>query len=199
MANSNAPFGFMPFMAGPGPVSQFAIDSTRKVLSTYATKIHRGSPVVTLNTGYINVATPGTTQIAGIFWGVEYYSTAAKKWIFSPYWPAGTPTTIDARVQLLTDPNMLFIVQSTGASVAIAFADIGANAQFTLGTGSDVTGQSASTLNDAGITTTNTLPFRIIDLASSFLPPGTDGVEASVYNKVIVRMNFTDRTSALGI
>lgn len=200
MSNPNAAFGFMPFQASPGPVANFSINSTRKVLSTYATKIHRGTPVVSLSSGYINVATPGTTQIAGIFWGVEYFSTVRKQWVWSPYWPAGTPTTTDARVQIIDDPNLLFICQSTGASASIVFADIGANAQFTVGTGNDTTGQSASTLNDAGITTTSTLPFRIIGLASSYLPPGTDGTDdTSVYNRVIVRANFTDRTSTTGI
>lgn len=201
MANSNAPFGFMPFMPTQGGATpSFGLEK-RKILFSYATKIHRGTPVVSLGTGYLNVATPGTTQIAGIFWACSYYSTAAKRPIWSPYWPAGSPSgTLDAEALIITDPNMLFIAQSTGASVAIVFADINANAQFTVGTGNDTTGLSGSTINDAGITTTATLPFRIIDTYSSYAPPGTDGTDdASIYNKVIVRMNFTDRTSATGI
>lgn len=200
MANTLAPMGFQPFGYSEGPTPSFGL-STRKILFSYATKIHRGVPVVSLGTGYINVATPGTTQISGIFWGCEYYSTAAKRPVKSPYWPAGSPSgTLDAFAFVITDPAVLFLAQSTGASVPIVFADINANAQFTVGTGNDATGMSGSTLNDAGITTTATLPFRIIDLYSSFVPVGTDGADdASIYNKVIVRANFTDRTSTTGI
>ncbi len=200
MANSNAPFGFQPFFPTQGGATpSFGLEK-RKILNTYATKLHRGTPVVTLNTGYINVLAPGTVQMAGIFWGCSYYSTAAKRWVWSPYWPAGTPSAADAFAEIITDPNILFVCQSTGASAAIAFADIGANAQCTIGSGNDATGMSGSTLNDAGITTTDTLPFRIVDLLSSYAPPGTDGTDdASIYNRVIVRANYTDRTSRLGI
>lgn len=200
MANTNAPFGFQPYFPTQGGATPSFGLERRKILNSYATKIHRGQPVVSLGTGYINILTPGTTQMAGIFWGVSYYSTAAKRPVWSPYWPAGTPTTVDAEALIITDPNILFVVQSTGASVPITFADIGANAQFTAGTGNDATGLSTATLNDAGITTTATLPFRIVDLLSAWAPPGTDGIDdTSIYNRVIVRANFTDRTSATGI
>lgn len=201
MSNPNTPFGFQPFVGTQGGASASFGLERRKILNSYATKIHRGQPVVSIGTGYINILTPGTTQMAGIFWGCQYYSTAAKRPVWSPYWPAGTPTTIDAEALIITDPNVLYKVQSTGAANPITFADIGANAQFTAGTGNDATGMATSTLNDAGITTTNTLPFKIVDLYSAWAPPGTDGVDdASVYNVVIVRANFSDRVvGTLGI
>jgi hypothetical protein len=198
MANTVAAQGFQPFGYASGWSPSFGL-TARKILFSYATKIHRGTPVIGISTGYINVATATTIQMAGIFWGCEYFSAAAKRPVFSNYWPAGSPSgTLDAKAFIIDDPNVLFKVQSDGTA-AWALADIGNNVQLVTGTGNDATGMSGY-LGNHTTANTNTFPFRLMDLYSSYVPAGTDGADdTSVNNCGIVRLNFTDRVSALGI
>lgn len=198
MANTVAAQGFQPFGYASGWTPAFGFNSDRKILATYATKIHRGTPVIGLSTGYLNVATASTVQMAGIFWGCEYYSSAMKRTIKAPYWPAGSPSVGDAIAYIIDDPNVLFKVQSDGTA-AWALADIGNNVQLVTGTGNDVTGLSGY-LGNHTTATTNTFPFRLMSLLSAFVPAGTDGADdTSPSNFGIVRLNLTDRVSALGI
>lgn len=198
MANTVAAQGFQPFGYASGWTPSFGL-TARKILFSYATKIHRGTPVINVSTGYINVATASTVQMAGVFWGCEYYSPAVKRTIKSPYWPAGSPSgTTDAIAYIIDDPNVLFKVQSDGTT-AWALADIGLNVQLVTGTGSDSTGLSGY-LGNHTTATTNTYPFRLTNLYSEFVPAGTDGADdTAASNFGIVRLNYTDRLSALGI
>lgn len=196
MANTNAPNGFQQFgkMEGASPTMGF---TTRAVASSSA--IGFGDPVVSLTTGYIDIVTPGTTQIAGIFFGCEYYNPAVGRKVWSNYWPGSASATGDGLAYLDTDPNSLFVVQSN--NTAIVFADIDANIQCSIGSVNTVTGYSASSVNQSTIDTTNTLPFRIVGLLSDYEPVGSqNGTDnTSAYNRVIVRPNYSDRTSLVGI
>lgn len=197
MSNTNSPFGFLPYgqMAAPGV--NFGL-TARKILYSYGTKIHRGTPVIDAS-GYLNVATASTVQMAGIFWGCEYYNTAMKRPFWSQYWPAGSPSgTQDAIAYIIDDPNVEFVVQTDGTA-AVGFASIGNNIQLVTGTGNDNTGLSGYTA-DHTPATTNTYPFRMVGLLSQFAPPGTPGTDdTAAYNQIIVRLNYTDRLSTLGV
>lgn len=198
MANTNAPNGFQVFRRfdGGSPTSGF---ETRKILSTYNVAIGYGDPVIPVASGYIQRATASTVQIAGIFFGCEYYNSSVGRKVWSKSWP-GTAQGSDAIAYLVTDPQMLFVGQAL--NTAIVFADIGANIQFAIGTPDSVTGFSTSTLDQSTIATTDTLPFRIVGLLSQYETTsgainGTD--DASAYNRVIVAPNFWDRKSLVGI
>lgn len=194
--NSNNPNGFQAFgkMEGASPTFGY---TPRKVTTSSA--IGFGDPVVSLGTGYIDIVTPGTTQIAGIFYGCEYYSPSVGRKVWSPNWPGSASATGDGLAYLDTDPNSLFQVQAY--NTAIGFADIDANIQCVIGTPNATTGFSTSSVDQSTINTTNTLPFRIVGLLSDYDTanslPGTDN--SSAYNRVIVRPNYADRTSLVGI
>lgn len=197
MANTNSPNGFTYSgrQEGGSPTVGY---SYRKIAYNDTTAIGFGDPVTALGTGYITSATPGTTQIDGIFYGCEYYATAVSRVVWSNSWPgSGSNSSATILAQLITDPQSTFIAQSN--NTAITFADIEANINFVTGTVSSG-GFSAAALDQSSIATTNTLPFRIVGLYSGSAPPGTPGTDdASAYNRVIVRANFWDRTSATGI
>ena len=61
----------------------------RKIAAAYSTAIARGDLVQSLSTGYVSLNSAGTavSQIAGVFLGCRYLSTAQGKWIYASYWP----------------------------------------------------------------------------------------------------------------
>ena len=197
MSNTNAPNGFTYFgrAEGGSPTEGF---SFRKIAYDDTTAIGFGDPVTSLGTGYITSATPGTTQIDGIFYGCQYYATAVSRVIWSNKWPgSGSNSSATILAQVITDPQAVFIAQSN--NTAIAFADIEANINFKTGT-VDAGGFSTASLDQSSIATTNTLPFRIVGLYSASAPPGTPGTDdTSAYNRAVVRANLWDRTSTTGI
>lgn len=196
MANTNAPNGFQYFgrMDGGSPTMG---NTTRKILSTYNVAIGFGDPVISVASGYIQRATASTVQIAGIFFGCSYLDTGVGRVIWTKSWP-GTAQGSDAIAYLNTDPQSLFVGQSNGSP--ITFSDIDANINFAIGTPDSVTGMSTSSLNQSTIATTDTLPFRIVGLYSDYETASVDGADnASSYNRVVVRPNFWDRSSLVGI
>lgn len=195
MANTNAPNGFQVFgrLDGGSPTMG---NTVRKVISTYATAIGFGDPVVSVAGGYIEAAAPGTTQLAGNFYGCKYLNLSVGRVVWAPNWP-GTTQGSDATAYLATDPQLMFVAQSF--NTAIVFADIGANVNFKSGTPSTVTGMSTASLDQSTIATTDTLPFRIVGLLSAYQPGANGTDDASAYNRVIVTANFWDRTSRTGI
>lgn len=209
MANVNAPFGLKPLTSATGAPSNYEM---RQATIAYndATVIYRGDPVKMLSTGYISQWSNGTavSQLWGVFWGCEYLSTAQGKKVFSQIWPgADVASTAQSSITAFIIPcNQAiagtFLVQSDGTGVA--FADIGQNADITLGTGNSLTGQSGAYLSNLG--TGATLPFRIMGLyggpagsggfggiqPSSTNPYG--GSATGAYNWVVVSANNTGST-----
>lgn len=199
MSNTNAPNGFQFWgkMEGASPTVGLTV---RKAASN-AAAIGFGDPVTSGTAGYITISTAdGTTQIAGIFYGCEYFSSAIGRVVWSPNWP-GSGASGDVTCYLDTDPNSMYVAQTY--NTAITFADIDANVNFRIGTPQTTAagGFSTSSVDQSTIDTTNTLPFRIVGLLSDYVPTGSvNGTDnASAYNRVIVRANYWDRTSLVGI
>lgn len=194
MANTNAPYGFMPIGRQDG-AAWAPNQNSYKIANAYSTAIYKGDPILMLATGYVARGAAGNTAgtIGGIFMGCRFYSTAMKSTIWSAYWP-GSGATGDIDAFIADDPNLLFSVQSSGT--AIAFADNGLNADFALGTGSTVTGFSGASLDQATLATTATLPFRVVSQAQG-VGNGTDS--ASSYNRVIVAWNSMFRKQTTGL
>lgn len=196
MSNTNAPNGFTYFgrLEGGSPTAGL---STRLVASTDTTAMGQGDPVTSLGTGYITRSTAGTTQIDGVVNGFEYISTALGRKVYTNYW-AGSGAAGDVTAHIYTDPQAVFAVQAS--STAFVFADIGANANFSIGTPNATTGFSGASLDQSTTDTTNTLPFRIVGLLSDAAPPGASGTDnTSAYNRVLVTANNWDRKSLTGI
>ena len=193
MSNNFAPFGFRPTSTSNGPMN-FRL-SVRRIAASNTTAIYRGDPVspdIGPANGYIERATPGTTTLAGIFWGCEYLSVSQKRTVWSQYWP-GADANGDVTAYVIDDPNSRFLVQTSGTSFQIsgtlsAFGSspVGQYAQFAVGTPSALTQQSGAYLASVG--TAGTLPFIITAMVID--PPGANGTDpTSQYNYVEVGFN----------
>lgn len=198
MANTNAPFGFQHVGYMPG----YATDQAYRpsvIASDYSTNIYFGDPVLQMNTGYIQQAVNGATLgPIGIFYGCEMQLSDGRV-VYSPYWPGGGAANAVARVMMA--PGALFKVQANAGP--ITFADIGQNADFTIGSGSTKGGCfSGATLS--GLGTTATLPFRIVGLMGGAINAGGQGEQGngsdntSAYNHVLVTFNQQDFRAGTG-
>lgn len=192
MANVLAPYGFLHIGYLDGQAPTFA-PAVRKIASGNATKIFRGDPVTSLGTGYIAQASAGTTQINGIFDSCTYLSLSQGRQVYSQYWP-GSDANGDVTAYVINSPNALF--QAQALLTSIAFADIDANINFNIGTGSTTTGISAATLDQSTIATTNTLPFRIYGLFNGI---GNGSDLTTNYDYAVVAFNNQDYKAVLGI
>lgn len=197
MANTFAPFGFAQ-NAGTGSAPTY--EMVTRVIANTAGAIYSGDPVTSQSDGTIAQSTPGTTQIAGIFYGCTYLSAALNRTVWSPNWPGSGAAVANSVVTayIVNDPNAKFVVQSGNAGTPVGVADIGANINFAIGTGNALTGQSGAYANQATINTTSTLPFRIVGLVQS--PPGANGTDTSSNgNWIVVAFNNVDTKSLTGI
>lgn len=197
MANTFAPFGFSQTGNAEGTVPNFAL-TTRKILYSNTDKIYTGDPVKMVAGGYIEQwdAAVAVSQLAGIFVGCEYLSTAQGRVVWSAYWP-GADCAVDATAYIVpASPGSFptFVVQTANSAttaVAVTQADIGQNIDVALGTGSTVTGRSGAYADINTMGTTATLPFRIVGL----YPGVGNGSDAtSAYNWIEVQANVAGTT-----
>jgi hypothetical protein len=189
MANVEAPFGFQ--LAGFLDGRTGSLGQQSRLMASSAATIWSGDPVTSLSTGYVARSTAGTTQIAGIFIGCTYLSTALGRVVWAPMYTQNAATG-DVTVYVVSDPLALFKVQAGGSSTAIILDNINSNANFGLATGNNYSGQSKAYLDQTTISpSTTTLPFRIVSLIEA--PPGAPGTDiTSGYNNVLVAFNFQD-------
>jgi len=193
MANTSAPngFGLAGFLNGSvGSLGQ----SQYQIASGDTYNYFTGDPV-SLSGGYITVATTGANQLLGIFIGCEYYSPAAGRNVWSPYWPANTtvPSGSQITAWVIDNPQATFKVQSSG-SAAVVQANVGKNIDFagastvSPSTTQTLTGQSVAYVNQANISSSTNYAFRILGLITA--PPGANGTDTTTpYNNVLVGFN----------
>lgn len=199
-SNQNAPFGFRQYSGiGSAPtyeMQSFGSGGISGAIAFNAGAIYYGDPVVRAESGSnllqqaAGSATTSTVTLVGIFQGCKYLSTAQKRTTWSNYWPGSDVTSANAgntEAYVITDPNAKFLAQTD--STGFAAADIGANVDFAIGTGSTATGLSGATLTHGGAAS-NAYPFRFWDLV--WAPPGANGVSSSGsaagFNYAIVQM-----------
>lgn len=199
MANVQAQFGFQPFGSASGVTPNFGF-SRRTILESYGTAIFRGDPVAFNTDGNIIPVSSQSAAVLGIFWGCEYVNPAGglrSLPVKSLYWPgvslANTAVTVTAFV--IEDPDVRFLVAELGSTAAISKSNIGNNVQWNAGAGGNTaTGISSYVIDDGNITTTNTLPFRIVDLYSTTACPGVNGADdTTIYNWAVVALNNSTR------
>lgn len=197
MANTQAPFGLR-LLGNQGGVSANYELITAKIQSNNSTAIYHGDPVKISNDGYIDQWTASTavSQLYGVFSSCKYFDTALGRTVNRPYWPganaSGTITAYLVPCVLAVPPK--FVIASSGT--AITQADVGANADISVGTGSTVGGCfSGASLDQSTLATTATLPFRVVGLYSDIEPRAPNGADnSSSYNWVIVTANVTGST-----
>jgi hypothetical protein len=198
MANTQVQFGFSPFGITAGTVPNFGL-RRRTLAYNYGSTLFRGDPVASDANGNVIRVSSQSAPVAGIFWGCKYYDPVQKITFESKYWsaPSGLNSAAVVTAYIYDDPEMLFVVAELGSTAAISAANVMNNVQWNVGAGGSTTsGISSYVIDDGHITTTNTLPFKIVDLYSTYAPPGQNGGDdTTVYNWAIVRMNNTDRAA----
>ena len=161
----DGPYGLLPVKLLSGsPYS--GVSRQYRVASGYATDIFYGDAVKLVTGGTVERDTfdAAMTPI-GVFLGCTFTDPNTSQITFKQYWPASTVAS-DARAYVCDATNVLFkaAVVSSGTTIGdLAITDIGANVAGVDNTGSTVTGNSKCAISDSSATT-NTLPFRIVDL-----------------------------------
>lgn len=200
MANTNAPFGFRQYTGTGSSPTYEQVTFGNGGITYNAGAIYYGDPVVRVGSGNGTLAQAAgsaggsTVTMAGIFYGCKYLSTAQKRTTWSNYWPgsdvsSGNQSTIEAYV--VNDPNAQFVVQSD--STGVVQADVGANFDFAIGTGTTANGLSGAYLLHTGATTA-AYPFRLVKLVLD--PPGSPGTASGAYNLAVVAFNNVETKNA---
>lgn len=161
----DAPYGLVPVKLLSG--TPFAgVTRQYSIASGYATSIFNGDAVKLVTGGTVERDTfdAAMTPI-GVFLGCSFTDPNTSQLTFKQYYPASTTASdIVAYVVDATDVLFKVAVVSSGTTIGdLAITDIGANVAGVDNTGSTVTGNSKCAISDTSATT-NTLPFRIVEL-----------------------------------
>lgn len=196
MANTNYPFGFRQ-CAGMGSAPTYEQYENGNGGIDYNTgAIYFQDPVIRVGGGdgtLTQGANAETVPLAGIFVGCKYLSTSQKRIVWSNYWPGSDVTSANQSAiaaWVINDPNAQFVAQSD--STGLAQADVGANLDFQIGTGTTANGFSGAYLVHTG-SGTNTKPFKFMSLILD--PPGAPGTATGAYNWGVVAFNNVETKS----
>ena len=186
--------------SGPGGAAPNYETEWVNILYSDTTKIFRGDLVKQLATGYVAQWTAATvaSQFRGVFWGCKYYSVSQKRTVWNKYWP-GADVATDAIVKAQIIPvssgvPYKFLAQTANSNttaVAVTIAAVGINADVSVGTGSTLSGMSASYVDINTFAVTATLPLRIVDIPSGY---GNGMDPTSAFNRVVVQANIYQET-----
>lgn len=161
----DGPYGLVPVKLLSG--SPFVgVTRQYRIANNYGTSIFYGDAVTLVTGGTVERDTfdAAMTPI-GVFLGCTYTDPNTSQLTFRQYYPASTAAA-DIRAYVADATDILFkvAVVSSGTTIGdIAITDIGANVAGVDNTGSTVTGNSKCAISDTSATT-NTLPFRIVDV-----------------------------------
>lgn len=174
MANVDTPFGLKPVRnAGSGPYNDGTV--LFYAPASYATALFVGDPVLRAGSAdsagvpSINRAA-ATGAITGVVIGFQDPASMELGY--------GAAST-DRYVLVRTDPETMYEVQVNGT---LAAADVGLNANVSLGTGNTFSRKSGTELDAATKATTATLQLRILGFAQR--PDNEIGADAKVYVKI---------------
>lgn len=201
MSNTNAPFGFQPFVAGAGGSAPNYATVWRKAAYNGGA-LYKGDAIKSLSTGYVGALTAsGALSPFGIAVGFKYLSTTLGRTVWSTYYP-NSAATGDVEVELIpcfADSEMLFKVQTKDTPVT--FQDIGATIDIYAGSGSSTGGYGKSGMSVAygtlGTNYASSGPFTVRGLLSQYVHsgPGVTGIDdTSNYNIIIVSANAGNMT-----
>jgi len=161
----SGPYGLVPVKMVSG-TPYAGVTRLYSIASGYAANIFKGDAVKLVTGGTVEVDTADAAMTPiGVFMGCTYTDPNSKQKLFSNYWPTGT-VAADAQAYVVDATDVLFkaAVVSSGTTIGdLALTDLGANVAGVQNTGSTATGNSAVAISDTSATT-NTLPFRIVEL-----------------------------------
>jgi len=214
MANVLAPFGFaqVGVASGKPNFARAGSGNPYRIKASFTTPIYYGDAVrmwitgdsVTGAAGYITpwVAADGvgdpTKILVGIFLGCDYYSSSQRQNTKSNFWPGGDAAA-DGAAYVCDDPSSQWMVQAGTAATPITQAYIGMSADIkATPVGSTITGISGMVLDTPTITSSNTLPFKVVNIVNT--PPTANGRDvATAYNYVNVAFNNQQYKALLGV
>ena len=159
------PYGLVPVKMLSG-VPFVGLTRHYSIASNYGTNIFNGDAVKLVTGGTVerDTADAAMTPI-GVFLGCTFTDPSTQQVTFKQYYPASTVASdIQAYVADGTDILFKVAVVSSGTTIGdLAITDIGANVAGVDNAGSTITGNSQIAISDTSATT-NSLPFRIVDL-----------------------------------
>jgi hypothetical protein len=161
----DGPYGLVPVKLLSG-VPFVGLTRQYSIASAYGTDIFYGDAVKLVTGGTIerDTADAAMTPI-GVFLGCTFTDPSSGNITFKQYFPASTAAS-DIKAYVADGTDILFkvAVVSSGTTIGdLAITDIGANVAGVNNAGSTVTGNSKIAISDTSATT-NTLPFRIVEL-----------------------------------
>jgi hypothetical protein len=203
MANTFSPFGFRSFGHRDGSAPTMGLE--RVIINSSDTNLYFTGDLVVRSSQGGNIIAPtiGSTSAqlpCGVFNGCEFFSAAAARVIWSPFFPGNLGTSSSpCNAYIISDPEMQFIgmcssgpltsSQSVGNNITIV------TSQSSLG--NTATGISNMSLATA-VTTASSAPWKIVDLYSNFSPPGINGVDnTTAFNIVVLAPNAWDRRAGV--
>ena len=160
-----APYGLVPVKLLSG-VPFVGITRHYSIASNYATSIFNGDAVKLVTGGTVerDTADAAMTPI-GVFLGCTFTDPSTKQVTFRQSYPANTVAS-DIRAYVADGTDILFkvAVVSSGTTIGdLAITDIGANVAGVNNAGNSITGNPQIAISDTSATT-NSLPFRIVEL-----------------------------------
>lgn len=184
MSNFNSPAGLLPVRnAGGGTMRT----NRYYIAGALASNIYRGSAVIATNTSkQINVAAAGATTLQiGVFKGC-FYLDAGNNTQFRPYWGSGQTIAANSIVEaeVFDDPLTMFAIQVSG--VGLVAANVGLLANYVIGTGSTLTGNSGDQLDQTTIGSGASLRIEELQQVSSPQQVGSLN-QYGQYAKALVR------------
>jgi hypothetical protein len=161
----SAPYGLVPVKMVSG-TPYVGVTRLYSIASGYASNIFKGDAVKLVTGGTVEVDTADAAMTPiGVFMGCTYTDPTTGQKLFSNYWPTGTVAS-DAQAYVVDATDVLFkvAVVSSGTTIGdLALTDLGANVAGVQNAGSTANGNSKVAISDTSATT-NTLPFRIVEL-----------------------------------
>jgi hypothetical protein len=160
---------------------------TFNISSAYATSLFNGDPVQAGNDGTVKIGATSTASL-GVFTGCEYIDSlnVVQKRMF---WPASTATATNtlATANVITDPNTIYDIQSSGdtSPYTVALTNTFNTANLYFGTGSTLTGYSGVALDTSTAGSGNaTYNVKILGLT-----PNASNSWGQLYNNALVMIN----------
>jgi len=194
MANVSAPIGLVPMgnAGGAAPNFELAQNPSVVIAKTDATVTGYGDLLKKLSSGYVTRWTAGTAAnlMAGVFAGCKYYSISQQRIVQSHYWP-GSDALNDPLVFMYPITGTIaprFWIQSNSGG-PVVFGNVNNNIDLVMGTVNTTNGFSGAMADFSTIATTNTLPFHIEGLYSSYQTGVNGSDNTTAYNRIIVTAN----------
>lgn len=166
-----------------------------KIKNGYSSKIGIGDVVQTGtagNQGYVTIAGANPSNVLGVFIGVApYFDTnlqATSHGLNGSYITAAAPPTgIDIECLVVVDAFTVFRVQASGGPFTVSMR--GQNVNWLAGTNGvpNAAGYSTLAIDLTTVNTTNSLPFRIVDVVGV---PGGPQDPANTNPLIEVTLNF---------